>query len=523
MSFASAQGWTVQTLSTRILPDGKPATIAIAVPQAAATAANTLPVRHVLVYPQPLGTPQLKVPSGSVDLTLGGTWIRGLPQLQAQGISLVYVDVPSDAERRGIASRPAREVQLDLQAVAKQVQQLFPVAQMHLAGFASVAPLLDIAADLDGFSKVLLAASALGHFRTSDWSQLRKPVLMLHAPSAQCDAAPFLEAQLLAKRSRFTFVQVGYEQQEAKGDCARGSQHVLHGQEAALAKTVADWLDGKDIASVMGHSNPSLAWREEIITYQAPGTFGSNQLEATLLLPEVQRFGPGPYPVLVHNHGDVEVDSAAVRNKSRIRDMVVAREFLQLGVAVLMPARRGAGMSEGTYPKGFSSKDADATYKARVQSEDIFPALAWLKTRPELDANRIILSGQSAGGYSTMYIASQNPAGLIGAIDFSGGRNDISGGGSAGYLNQMMVNGFAEFGKTTRIPTLWVFAENDSRYTANTIRASHEAFQAAGGKARLLLSPPIEGDGHHIHQKPAFWRAALKEYLTEIGVAANAK
>ena len=203
--------------------------------------------------------------------------------------------------------------------------------------------------------------------------------------------------------------------------------------------------------------------------------------------------------------------------------MVVAREFLQLGVAVLMPARRGVGMSEGTYPTGFSAGDADATYKARVHAEDILPALAWLKTRKDLDAGRVILSGQSAGGYTTMYLASQNPAGLIGAIDFSGGRTNMTGASGPTNLNQMMVSGFAEFGKTTRPPTLWVFAENDSRYTSTTIRASYEAFQAAGGKGRLLLSPPIEGDGHFIYAKPSFWRATLKEYLDEIGAVAYVK
>ena len=122
-----------------------------------------------------------------------------------------------------------------------------------------------------------------------------------------------------------------------------------------------------------------------------------------------------------------------------------------------------------------------------------------------------------------MYLASQNPAGVIGAIDFSGGRNDITSDSGPSHLNPMMVRGFAEFGKTTRVPTFWVFAENDSRYTANTIRASHEAFLAAGGKARLLLSPPIDGDGHHIYHKPAIWRAAVKAYLQEIGAVSNDK
>lgn len=517
-----AQSWTVQTIPTRVA-DGKPVSVAFAMPNAAQGQTDLPPVRHVLVYPQPLGSPQIKVASGETALALGGTWINALPQLQKQGVALVYLDPPSDADGKAIGSRPTRDVRNDLLAVAKQLRQQFPGAQLHLAGFGAVVPLLELAADLDGFGKVVLAASALGEYRRSDWSNLRKPVLMFHAPSAQCDSAPFIEAKWQAVRSRFTLVQVGYEKQESRPSCRPNSQHVLTGHEPAIASTVADWLDGKQAPQVIGRANPQIAWREEVVTYPGPSTFGSNLLEATLLLPEASRFGSGPYPVLVFNHGDVEQDHPAVVNKSRIRDLPLSREYLQLGVAVLLPLRRGVGLSEGTYPKGFFANDGDPIYKARIDARDILPALSWLKTRAELDSNRVILAGQSAGGYSAMYLASQPIDGLMGAIDYAGGRTNMTAVSSASELNKMMVSGFAEFGKTTRVPTLWVFAENDSRYTANTIRASHEAFQAAGGKARLLLSPPIEGDGHHIYHKPAFWRAAVKAYLQDIGAISNAK
>ena len=509
--------WTVQTVPTRNAANGQPVTVAIAVPKEAGTAANAPVVRHVLLYPQS-GRAQLKAASGSTALALNGIWTRLMPQLQAFGVVVVYLDAPSDADHRGISNRLSAELRKDISAAAKEVQKMFPTAQLHLAGLSVVAPLLDAVNDLDGIGRVVLAASTLRDSRTSDWSGLRKPVLMLQAPSATCDTAAYPEVALLAQRSHFTLVQVGYERQETKADCSRTSQHEMYGQEAAVAQTVADWLDGKAVPAVIGYPAPQVAWREEVISYQAPSTFGTNKLEATLLLPDVQKHGAGPYPVMVWNHGDIEVDATPMRYKSRVREILVAREFLQMGVAVLTPARRGVGLSEGVYPKFSTVQDSDATYKARVHAQDIMPALAWLKTRAELDTTRIVISGQSAGGYSAMYIASQNVAGIVGAVDFSGGRTDKAGTGTAGFLNPMMVNGFAEFGATTRIPTLWVFAENDSRYTVNTILACHEAFQKAGGKARLLLTPPIEGDGHHVYHKPDLWRAALFEYLTEIGV-----
>ena len=146
------------------------------------------------------------------------------------------------------------------------------------------------------------------------------------------------------------------------------------------------------------------------------------------------------------------------------------------------------------------------------------PALNYLRTRPEIDAQRIILAGQSAGGYSIMHIASTNPPGVIGAVNFAGGRTDFTRSQAASPLNKMMVSGFEAFGKTSRVPTLWVFAENDSRYTADTIRASYAAFVKAGGVGRLVLSPPIAGDGHFIHNRPEFWRDALKHFVSDIGV-----
>jgi hypothetical protein len=60
---------------------------------------------------------------------------------------------------------------------------------------------------------------------------------------------------------------------------------------------------------------------------------------------------------------------------------------------------------------------------------------------------------------------------------------------------------------------LLIFAENDSRYTANTIRKATEAFIDSGGKADLFLAPAISGDGHFIYRRPDLWSAPLKRFL----------
>lgn len=507
---AQPQPWSVATIDTRTAADGNPArtTIAVRVPAQHS-------VRHMVLYPSPNGKPFLQVTSGNIALDLMGPWVRASDALNARGIAVAFADVPSDARGQEIGQRAPAEVRRDLQAVVTHLQKSFPATPVHLGLFGSTAvPVLSNATRIDGVTRIAVVSGAFLNARTRDWRGLKTPVMLIHAPSATCGATPFVEAQWVARRNEFTLVQAGYEKPADRIDCGRGSQHVLTRLETEFADTVLQWFEGAQVPDRIGHPNAPIAWREQVVRYPAPGIIGVNQLEMTLLFPD----GPGPFPVAVFNHGDVDMDHAVIRNKQRIREIIVAREFLLHGIAVAMPARRGVGMSEGNYPAGFARHDGDPTYKARVHAQDILPALAYLKTRPDIDAQRIILSGHSAGGYSVSYIASTNPPGVIGAVNFSGGRTDAAQAEAASVLNRMMVNGFAMLGKTARVPSLWVFAENDSRYTAATIRASHAAYVKAGGVARLSLSPPIAGDGHFIYYRPDLWRDALKDFLREIGV-----
>jgi hypothetical protein len=65
---------------------------------------------------------------------------------------------------------------------------------------------------------------------------------------------------------------------------------------------------------------------------------------------------------------------------------------------------------------------------------------------------------------------------------------------------------------------LLVFGENDRVYSDLSVRASHEAFVAAGGKADLVMVRTKGGDGHLAYHEPDSWRPALQSYLTELGV-----
>lgn len=502
----NAGAWQVDTVTVR---SNTQLNIAVRLPPAG------IALRHIVLTLSSASQPTLVAENGVTSVKDSQPWARSAVQLNARGIAVAYVDIPSDANGRAPDQRP-QDMRDDQKQAVRYLQGKYPGIDINAGIFSSAAvTLLDSLDSADGIGKAIVVSGRFSNSRNADWRNLKAPVMLIHVPTAQCDSSPLLEAEEVAVRNHFVLVKAGYRQQEARVSCDTGSQSRLTNLNNDFAALVANWLDNQPTPDFIGTANAQTAWREQLVHYQSEG----RQLEMTLLLPE----GSGPFPVTVFNHGDIERGSIYFRYQTRFRDMIVAREFLARGVAVAIPARRGVGKSEGVYPLPSSSGDADATYKGRLHARDIMPALAYLKTVPDIDSSRIIISGQSAGGYSTMYIASQNPPGVIGAVNFSGGRTDVGGNSfGPGALNRTMVNAFEDAGKTTSFPILLIFAEGDSRYSANTIRHSYQAFVDAGGHATLSLSPPIRDDGHFVYHHPEMWRAALQEYLRSIGIGASA-
>jgi dienelactone hydrolase len=504
--------WRLQTVSTRTGPTGKVATInlSIAAPQGGGA-------RHVLLYVSSFNAPQLSQNPKVDRVAPVLPWSRVGPLLTNHGVVFVAADIPSDANRRSLANRPLPEIAADVRAVMLQLEQEFPGLPIHLAGFGEDAgELVPVSQRLPGAGQLVFVSPDFRNYRAYDWKSLKRQVMVLQSPGTQCDYVSFADAAMVAQRNGFRMVLAGYPQAERNTVCGRGSQNTLEGLEAQTAEVIAQWLDGREPPSGIGHAPAAVAWREQVLRYAMPESLGAQTREITILYPD----GAGPFPVTIFNHGDVLVEHPPVRFRQRMVDMVVAREFLQAGWAVAFPARRGVGLSDGLYTYENVLDDFNPTYKAQVHAREILPVLDFLKQFALIDTNRVVLSGQSAGGYAVMQVATLNLPGVIGLVNFSGGRSDVrgpDGRATPGYINEKMVNGFAEFGKATSIPTLWIFAENDSRYSAATVRAAHQAFTAGGGNATLLLHPPLPRmDGHFIYQVPRIWRGVLQNYLRTV-------
>jgi dipeptidyl aminopeptidase/acylaminoacyl peptidase len=121
-------------------------------------------------------------------------------------------------------------------------------------------------------------------------------------------------------------------------------------------------------------------------------SFDGKMISGFLYQPPAGKF-PGKRPVLVNIHGGPEGQSQPT--------FVGRSNYLlnELGIAIIYPNVRG---STG-YGKTFSLLDngfkRDDTYK------DIDALLDWIATRPDLDADRIAVTGGSYGGHMTLAVA----------------------------------------------------------------------------------------------------------------------
>jgi dienelactone hydrolase len=189
-------------------------------------------------------------------------------------------------------------------------------------------------------------------------------------------------------------------------------------------------------------------------------------------------------------------------------------EFARRGWAAATVMRRGYGLSGGEWAEGFRSCDhADYVDAGRASAADLKAAFAALAQRADIDNQHMIAVGVSAGGFATVALTADPPPVLIAAISFAGGR----GSQSADQVCDApaLIEAFRTFGKTSRVPMLWVYAENDHFFGPALAQQFRQAFTQGGGTAIFDRVGPFGEDGHHLFsaQGRPIWTPLVDEFL----------
>src|SRR5206468_6243838 len=79
----------------------------------------------------------------------------------------------------------------------------------------------------------------------------------------------------------------------------------------------------------------------------------------------------------------------------------LASWFVKRGYVVVVPRRRGYGLSTGEFAEA-SHRGSDASYlhAGREAAKDIRATVEAFRSKDFVDGNRVLLAGQSAGGFS---------------------------------------------------------------------------------------------------------------------------
>jgi dienelactone hydrolase len=197
----------------------------------------------------------------------------------------------------------------------------------------------------------------------------------------------------------------------------------------------------------------------------------------------------------------------------------IALEYARRGFAALIVMRRGYGTSPGGRVDSVGSCN-NAAYlpAAAVSVADLRAAIDAMAGRSDVTTTGMIAAGHSAGGLATVALTAQAPAGLIAAISFAGGRGSLD---DDEVCNPNgLVQAFATFGKTSRVPMLWVYSTNDSYFDPDLARRFYDGFRAGGGNVKFVVAPPFGDDGHYLYSvegRPQ-WTPYLDAFLRERGL-----
>lgn len=190
--------------------------------------------------------------------------------------------------------------------------------------------------------------------------------------------------------------------------------------------------------------------------------------------------------------------------------------LLQRGYMVALPLRRGYGETGGAWVENYGTCSNPDYYRAGLTSaEDIQAAVAFFRGRSEVQRDRILLIGISAGGWGSIAAASRNPPGVFAVVNVAGGR----GGGQPKVGNctpWRLIEAAARYGATARVPSLWLYAENDSFFGPELSRKMFDAYVGAGAKAGYVALPAFDSDGHRVFAAAAgraLWQPPVEKFL----------
>lgn len=239
--------------------------------------------------------------------------------------------------------------------------------------------------------------------------------------------------------------------------------------------------------------------------------------------------GDGPFPLVIMNHG-VSLDTTQRSFFPLVEFRDAAKWFAARGNMVVAPVGSGYGAAaidipeRGIYGPFFSKigkcdhpnfRDAGLA----VAQVDLW-IIDYLAAERHIIPKDVVVVGQSAGGWAAIALSSVNPPQVKGIITFAAGRGGhVDGKPNNNCAPDQLVAATGEFGRTSRVPMLWIYIENDTFFGPALSKRMYESFTAQGGRAEYHLMSPFGDEGHFfIGSRDAIpiWSPLVTKFLGEL-------
>jgi len=244
----------------------------------------------------------------------------------------------------------------------------------------------------------------------------------------------------------------------------------------------------------------------------------------------VRPVGEGPFPLVIMNHGvSLNPTDRAFFPLVEFRD--AAKWFANRGYLVVAPVGTAYGATaidipeRGLYGPFFSrvGKCSNPNFRdpgLALAQVDLW-IIDYMAAERRIIPKDVIVVGQSAGGWASIALSSLNPPQVKAIITFAAGRGGrVDGKPNNNCAPDKLVEATAEFGRTARVPMLWIYIENDTYFGPSLSKRMHEAFVAAGGNVEYRLLPPFGDEGHFFVGSPEsvrIWAPLVEKFLDERG------
>ena len=227
--------------------------------------------------------------------------------------------------------------------------------------------------------------------------------------------------------------------------------------------------------------------------------------------------GAGPFPLVIINHG-TPPDKTKLPG-IRLGFAQAAHWFVGRGFMVVVALRPGFGSSSGVYLEAAGTCRNEDFVAAGQRTAAIEAAIvSAAATLPGADPKRIVVVGQSAGGYGAVALADAPPPGVVGVISFAGGR----GGNGKEQIcagEDKLIAAERRFGAGNRLPQLWLYAANDHYFRPDLAHRMAAAYAGASKAPVTFVDlPPFGDDGHQTFARadPTIWATPVAAFLARV-------